>query len=242
MKTTKYFFLLLSLQFLISCHTDGQSWYKTGIKGEGPKVTETLDLPAFDAVSLQISGNVYLRQGSPQSVKIEAQQNILDQIVREVNGNHWKIKFDQNVRNHDGVKIWITIPHLTSLAVSGSGDIQGETAFTNLGALNLAVSGSGNIALNADSKSLDVGISGSGDMDLAGSTGECDIRISGSGDVEAFDLAASSCKVKISGSGDASVRVSNDLEVGIAGSGDVYYKGSPRIKSKISGSGEVTAK
>ena len=220
MKTTKYFFLLLSLQFLISCHMDGQNWYKSGIKGQGPKVTETLDLPAFDAISLNISGNVYLRQGNTQSVKIEAQQNVLDQIVREVSGNHWKIKFDQNVRNHDAVKIWITMPTLTEACISGSGDIIGESAFKGLGDLTVGISGSGNIDLEVEAKNLNSGISGSGD-------------------IRAFNLACRTADINIPGSGDCEVFVSEFLKVRISGSGDVFFKGNPDLDVSISGSGNV---
>ncbi len=234
--------LLILFLAIVAFSCNAQNWSGTGIEGKGPKVTKTLDLDAFRGLGLSINAEVYLRQGSTQSVKIEAQQNILDNIETNVDNGHWKIKFDKNVREHDGVKIWVTVPTLQRAAVSGSGDIIGENSFSNLGDLDLAVSGSGSIHLDSDSKNLEVAISGSGDMKLGGSTGKCNIRISGSGDVEAFDLGTSDCSVKISGSGDASVKSSGNLDVAIAGSGDVFYKGSPKVRSKISGSGDVTAK
>jgi len=242
MKATKFFSLLLLLAFLATDTLNAQSWYKSGVKGEGPKVKQTFDLASFDALKLAISGHVYLRQGNSQSVEIEAQENIMELINTDVDDKTWKIKFDKNVRNHEGVKIWVTVPHLTAAMVSGSGDIQGMNYFKDLDDLRVAVSGSGGIELESDSDNLLASVSGSGDIELGGNTGDCQIKISGSGDVEAFDLETESCKVKISGSGDASVNVRNNLEVGIAGSGDVVYKGSPRVRSKISGSGDVSAK
>lgn len=242
MKTTKIIFSAFLFTLFSIGQIDAQSWYGSGVKGQGAKVKKTFDLPNFDAVQLTIDGDVYLRQGDSQSVEIEAQENILELISTEVEGNAWKIKFDKNVRTHDGVKIWITIPHLTMVAVSGSGDIEGQNYFKGLGDLRVAVSGSGGIDLESDSQSLDAAVSGSGDIELGGTTGDCDIRISGSGDVTAFDLETETCGVKIAGSGDASVNVRNELEVKIAGSGDVVYKGNPRVKSKISGSGDVTSK
>ncbi len=220
-----------------------QNWSSgSGITGEGPKVTKTLDLASFDGLALTISADVMVRQGSTQSVKIEAQQNIIDNLKKEVKDGVWKIGFEKNVRNLDGVKIWVTVPDLNQIAVSGSGSVIGEGKFSNLGDLSLSISGSGDIKFDADSKNLSVAISGSGDMDLAGSTGASTMKISGSGDITAFDLTARTCEVKISGSGDSSVNVSESLEVAIAGSGDVYYKGSPSVRSKVSGSGDVMSK
>ncbi|MEO1261555.1 MAG: head GIN domain-containing protein [Bacteroidota bacterium] len=240
MKTIHFFALLLTANLFLACTVEGQNWNGNGITGEGSLVTETLKLSSFDAIGLSINADVYLSQG-PQSVRIEAQRNILNNIKKEVENGRWKIKFDKNVRKHQPIKIWISIPELTSVAVSGSGDVEGKSKFTGVGALKLAVSGSGNITLDADSRSVSAAISGSGDMELGGSTGDVEIAISGSGDVEAHDLKASDCSVKIAGSGDATVHVSGDLDVKIAGSGDVSYKGNPRVRSKISGSGDVNS-
>jgi len=239
MKIIKLFCLIISVNLLTAYTGYPQNWSANGIKGEGPKVTKTLDISSFDGIGLAISGDVYLKQGNRQSVKIEAQQNIIDNLLTKVENGTWKIKFDKNVRQHEDVKIWITVPNLKKVSVSGSGDVIGESAFKNLDDLSLAVSGSGKIQLDADSKSSSIAVSGSGKMKLAGQTAKCSIAISGSGDIDAFDLASQTCSVVISGSGDASVNASDDLNVVIAGSGDVLYKGNARVKSKISGSGDV---
>lgn len=205
-------------------------------------MTKTLDIDNFDGLGLSISADVMLRQGSAQSVKIEAQQNIIDNLKKEVKDGVWKIGFDKNVKKHEPVKIWVTVPDIASLTISGSGSIIGDGKFSNLNDLVLAISGSGDIKLDADSKNLSVALSGSGNMDLSGNTGASSIKISGSGDIVAFGLKARTCEIKISGSGDSSVNVSESLEVAIAGSGDVYYKGKPSLRSKISGSGEVVSR
>jgi Putative auto-transporter adhesin, head GIN domain len=243
MKSTFWSILTLSVVLFFTSSACTQNWNNgTGIKGEGPKVTKTLDLASFDGLKLAISADVMIRQGSPQSVKIEAQQNIIDNLKKEVKDGVWKIGFDKNVKDCESIKIWVTVPTVEELAVSGSGSIIGEGKFSNLNDLSLAISGSGDIKFDADSKNLSVAISGSGNMELAGSTGESTLAISGSGDIAAFGLSSRSCNVRISGSGDSSVNVSESLEVAIAGSGDVYYKGRPSVRSKVSGSGEVMSK
>lgn len=242
MKTVKFFALLFTLNLFFACNVDSQNWYGgKGISGEGKVVTETLDLSSFDAFGLTINADVFLTQGS-QSVKIEAQRNIIENIKMDVDDGYWKIKYKENVKKHEPITIWISIPDLSAVAVSGSGDVQGKSMFRNCGKLRLAVSGSGNIDLDSESTELKAAVSGSGDMDLGGETGAMAISIAGSGDVDAGDLEASDCKVKIAGSGDASVHVNDNLEVGIAGSGDVVYRGNPRVKSKIAGSGDVRSK
>ncbi|MBI1223673.1 MAG: hypothetical protein GC192_00425 [Bacteroidetes bacterium] len=243
MKSTLSSALTLFTVLFFSATACTQNWSSgNSVTGEGPQVTQTLDIAKFNGLSLGIAADVMIRQGSTQSVKIEAQQNIIDILKKEVKDGVWKIGFEKNVRNTKNIKIWVTVSDLRQLSVSGSGSIVGESSFTNLGELALSVSGSGNIKLDASSKNMSVNISGSGNMDLDGSTGNAEMKISGSGDINAFGLAARTCNVKISGSGDSSVNVSESLDVAIAGSGDVFYKGRPSVKSKVSGSGSVESK
>ncbi len=240
MQNWRKIFVLLAASVSFLALATAQNWGSwNGIKGEGPKVTKTLDVDAFDGFTMAISGNVYLKQGSKQSVTIEAQQNIIDNIVKEVSDKQWKIKFDKNVRNHDGVKIYITIPTLTKAYVSGSGDIIGETKFTGLGNLVTGISGSGDIRLEVQAKDIDGKISGSGSVKLSGSANALNIGISGSGDFYADGLKAQSGIIKISGSGDCTVDAADELSVQVSGSGDVKYKGRPRLSAKVSGSGDV---
>ncbi len=239
MKNGRKIFVLALAFAAFAITATAQNWGWNGIKGEGPKVTKTLEVSSFDGFTMAISGNVYLKQGSKQSVTIEAQQNIIDNIVTDVSEKHWKIKFQENVRDHDGIKIYITIPTLTKAYVSGSGDIISETKFTGLNNLVTGISGSGNVRLDVEAQSIDGKISGSGNVRLAGSAKSITIGISGSGDFYADGLRSENGTIKISGSGDATVDASEALSVQVSGSGDVKYKGRPRLSAKVSGSGDV---
>ena len=242
MKSTSSYFLAIFATFLFTSNACTQNWSGSGISGEGPQVTKTLDIASFDGLNLAIAADVMIQQGSTQSVKIEAQQNLIDNLKKEVKDGVWKIGFEKNVKNARDIKIWVTVPSIKNLSVSGSGSIIGENSFTNLNDIALAISGSGKIKLDSDSKNMTANISGSGNMNLNGNTGSAALKISGSGDIDAFGLSARTCEVKISGSGDSSVNVTESLDVAIAGSGDVYYKGRPSVRSKVSGSGSVESK
>ncbi|MCF8244763.1 MAG: DUF2807 domain-containing protein [Saprospiraceae bacterium] len=243
MKSTNSYFLAIFATFLFTSNACTQNWSPgQGISGEGPQVTKTLDLASFDGLNLAIAADVMIQQGSTQSVKIEAQQNLIDNLKKEVKNGVWKIGFEKNVRNARDIKIWVTVPSIKNLSVSGSGSIVGENSFSNLDDLALAISGSGKIKFDSDSKNMTANISGSGNMNLNGNTGAATLKISGSGDIDAFGLSTRTCEVKISGSGDSSVNVTESLDVNIAGSGDVFYKGRPSVRSKVSGSGSVESK
>lgn len=232
--------LLVVLLINFSCTASGQ--WGNQIKGEGPLVKKTLDVDDFNAFSLMISGNVYLRQGASQSVEVEGQANLIAVLNTEVKDQMWKIKFEERVRNMSQFNIYITVPDLEEINVSGSGDIVGRGTFKTNGNLDIIVSGSGNIEMDLACADLKSRVSGSGDIELSGQCEEADLSISGSGSIGGNDFNCKNASVLISGSGDVKLNVESYLDVSISGSGDVTYGGRPKVKSRISGSGEINHK
>ncbi len=241
MKFSKSLVALLALS-LIFTQVKAQSWWGNGVRGEGPVVSKTVKIDPFDGIKVTSGADVYIKKGDTQSVTIEAQENIIELLEKEVRDGLWKISFSKNLRNHSGIKIYITVPRLTEASVSGSGSINGESSFQLNGDFHVSVSGSGDIVMDISAEDIDGRISGSGSIRLKGNAASLDLEISGSGNVKAYDMNVSDCKVRISGSGNCQVDVKDNLDVRISGSGDVYYKGQPRISSKISGSGGLQSR
>ncbi len=231
--------LTLSTQLFMFTLAFGQSWFGSGINGEGPVVEKTLNINNFDAVSLSMSANVYLMQGKDFEVKVSGQKNIIDNLKTQVVDREWKIGFEQNVRRYEKLEIHITMPDLRKVHISGSGNISSRNAFSGLENVSISISGSGDINMDLEAKSLDCRISGSGDINLRGMSETLELKISGSGDIQAEDLRTKSANIAVSGSGNCSVNAEDELDVRISGSGDVKYTGRPRVNTRISGSGSL---
>lgn len=235
-KNTLIIAIILISQSLLtsSCFRDGI----LGISGSGPLVTEEIYLNDVSGIDLSISGDVIITKGNVQEIRIEAQQNILNNIRHKVRNEKWIIEFDRNVRNHDGITIFITVPEIDELDISGSGSITSNSDFST-NDLELRISGSGSINFVVDANSVYTNISGSGSINLLGSANKLEVHISGSGQYSGYSCMTSNCDINISGSGKAKVFVQDKLDVNISGSGNIYYKGYPSITSNISGSGSI---
>ncbi len=230
------FIFLIGLS--IHCKVDSQKW--GAIKGEGDVVRQEIKLDAFHGINLSIAGELVLTQGPTQQVVIEAQQNIIDNIRKEVKGGSWNIEYIKYVTDEKQVKITVTVPNLDDLGLCGSGTITSTNTFQGISNLEINVSGSGHLQFNFEAQNTEVSLSGSGKLNLEGKSSELDIAISGSGVIDAEDLKTKGCEVSISGSGDAALYVDGDLETEISGSGDVTYAGNTSVHASISGSGSVT--
>lgn len=233
------FFLSLSLLLLSSSLVVGQNYGYGGIKGEGEVVRGEFNLPTITGIELAICGDVQLIPGASQKVVIEAQQNIMDNIRREVNHGVWEITFVKGVRDAKTVKIYITLPTIEYIALTGSGNVTATAPFPHTNTLDLSLTGSGNVRMEGQAETTNMRLTGSGDVVMSGKTETLRIQITGSGNVSTKNLASTTCRIDISGSGDADVQCNGALEVEISGSGNVHYLGKPTVKANVIGSGDV---
>ncbi|MGQ8337249.1 head GIN domain-containing protein [Sunxiuqinia sp. A32] len=204
------------------------------------------EVEAFTEISLRIPAKLHLDQGKKQYVEVVAKSSVLEEIITEVKGRELIIRFATKNYfwkdfNPGQIDIFITIPEIDGLALSGSGDIVSEGDIESR-ILNLAVSGSGDIYLpDLKAERVKAAISGSGDIEISGNgtADDLSVNISGSGDFKGIDFEARDVSVRIAGSGNANVHTTENLSVKVAGSGDVKYKGNPRIDQSVVGSGKV---
>jgi len=207
---------------------------------------EERDVPSFSEISLRIPGQLHLKQGNNQSINIEAKSSTLEDIIVEVKDRQLIIRFpNRNLFfgnfNPGKIDIYVTVPEIDGLYVSGSGDIIAEGEIETR-ILDLAVSGSGDIKIrDLKTDRVKASISGSGDIliDDGGVADDFSANISGSGSINAEDFEANDVSVHIAGSGGCSITAERSLKARIAGSGNVYYNGNPDIDSSVAGSGRV---
>lgn len=233
----KLSFLILSVAILLgSCRFIDRH----RVKGSGNMKTDERSLGAFTGVRSYGSFDVYVSSG-PQSVKIEAEDNLLPYIETTVEDNTLKVTTKDGawLSPRNDIKIYVSLPAYTMVRSYGSGDIHGQSKISGNSDLDLGIIGSANIQLEADAPSIKAEVSGSGDLDLKGQTKAFKTSINGSGNVRAFDLKSEETEVRIAGSGDADVFASTKLDVHVGGSGNVRYKGGAQVNSSMAGSGSV---
>lgn len=216
----------------------------TGIQVQADEESRKVD--PFTEISLRIGAKVHLEQGPKQNLEIVAKPSTLEEIVTEVKDGKLIIRFPNKdffwkTFQPGEITIYITIPEINGLGISGSGDIIAEDEIKTK-ILDLGLSGSGNIKLSElSAERVKASISGSGNIVLAGKTAAQDlsIAISGSGNLKAMNYSSDDVSVKISGSGNVDIEANKNLFIRMAGSGNVNYKGKPMIDQSIAGSGKV---
>lgn len=230
-------FLILATVLVGSCRFSGKR-----IRGNGDITTETRSVSSFSGVASYGFFDVFVAVGSPASVKIEAESNLLPYIETFVEDGTLKVRTRKSVwfRSHKTIKVYVTAPAFKKIYAIGSGDVVGQTPISDSAGLDLKVQGNGKIRLEVDAPEIDAELTGNGGIQLKGRSKYFDCSLHGNGNLKAFDLMAEETKVKILGNGDAEVFASVKLDVSVAGNGNVRYKGNAVPSTHITGNGNIT--
>lgn len=212
MKRTVYLLGVLVCTIL-SCSPDDV------IFGSGNLTSEFRNVSSFTKVSSEGVFEVTITQGSPQSVELIADDNVIDNIKTNVVNNELRLYLDKHSFSNVNLKANIVVERINGIQNIGTGSIFVNNVSEN-GNFNIYNSGSGNISMEGSAESLT-------------------LENEGSGKFKGFQLKLSDCSLKIIGSGDCEVNASNTLHVSIEGSGNTYYKGLPNITTSINGSGKI---
>lgn len=227
------FTILLGVFGLSSCNTYNY------VEGSGVVQTEYRRTAYFNRLELYFPAEVIVRQGIAKDIEIVAESNIIDYVISRVSGNTLILDDNGRLRGINNVKIYIQVPDLNAVYVSGSGKVISDNKIFSKN-MSLRLSGSGLIDMALDVKNdLVADLNGSGLIFMEGDTYNAIYTVSGSGKIESFDMHADNSDVAISGSGRCETTALSNLDVNISGSGSVWFRGNPRISKYISGSGKI---
>lgn len=186
--------------------------------GSGSLALESRSVTDFHVIVLETSGDVLVRVTGEESIRIEAEDNLLPMLTTDVVDGRLELGSTGSFTTTEPITYTITVADLTGVEISGSGDVDVR-------------------GLHSDRFSAV--ISGSGSIDPWGTAELLDVSVEGSGNYMGASLEAVDGEVTISGSGRAVVNVSSELSVTIDGSGWVEYLGTPQLSQEINGSGAI---
>jgi hypothetical protein len=231
------------------------------VHGSGSVIEEKRSVSNISSVELAMQGTLSVELGSTESLRIEAEDNLLEYIETPVSAGKLTIESQRgiNLQNTEPINYFLTVTGLDSIRISSSGDIQAPdlqaerfsatiTSSGNLSMGNLEctsftveISSSGNLTMAIlMAETINVRISSSGNVEIAGGqVQEQDITISSSGEYRAEDLASAEAQVTLTSGGSVTVRVSDQLSGRLSSSGNLYYIGNPTVNVTTTSSGRT---
>jgi hypothetical protein len=224
----------------------GTPWQgqQTRTEGSGHVTSEDRAVSGFHAVSVSGVGTLTVTQGDRESLRVEADDNILPYIVSEVKDGRLElgIKSHADIHPTAPIRYLLTVKALDALTASGATEVEAGPITASNGMV-VNVSGAAKMKLaRLNAHTLKTELSGAGHFTLSGGVDTQEVQVSGAGEYQAEGLRSRDASVQTSGAGHAVITVSDALTASASGASSVRYVGSPRVTRSTSGVASVTSK
>jgi len=211
------------------------------IQGNGNIATQTRYAHQFDGINVSGDIDVYVKQDSATSIRVEADEN-LQQYIETINDDHVlyiRPEMGYHLWSTKQIKVYVSSPLFKEFEASGACQVFSDGKITSSSAIDIDLSGSCGAMLDLNAPKISAGASGACTIQLKGQTKEFNLQGSGSTTVRCFDLLSENVDVDISGAGNAEVYASAKLSGSISGAADVHYKGNAQTDIQTSGASSV---
>lgn len=177
------------------------------IRGSGRVIEQARTVADFSSVRHETAGRLDIRQTGRSSVRVRAEDNILEHIETTVESGVLVIRTrNVAVRPAQPIEISPTVEDLQRLEMTGAGDIVFDRLST--GRFELAHRGAGATTIdNVDAQMLLVDMGGAGDSTVSGRVAEQRVRLLGTGHYRGSRLESRVATVDVTGVGSATVLV-----------------------------------
>ncbi|OKL40795.1 head GIN domain-containing protein [Pontibacter flavimaris] len=228
----------LGLMFLAFTLLNVPGAMAQSLRGNGKVATQNRSVSGIKGIDAGGGFVVELTQGSNEGVRLEAEENLLDNIKTEVRNGVLHIYNEKGVSSTKGMKAFVTLKDLESISISGGVKVIGNSSFKSP-SLKLEMSGGSNVKLTIVTEQIKGNLSGASKIELVGKTDELTMQLSGASKMEASELEARQVSVQASGASSVKVFAQEGLDINASGASAVYYKGSPSITSDVTSAARV---
>jgi len=215
----------------------------TGFKGSGDAATQERNISGVKSVSISAGMNLYIQQAGSESLRIEADDNVIPKILTEVKNGHLEIKYKPWIFGFGGinikspVNIYLTVTDIDAIKASSGANVQSSMINTESLRITLSSGSSGKVEI--DAAKLNVDLSSGSNLTIEGTVEKQEADLSSGVKYDAYNLKSREAALNVSSGAVADIDVSERLDVNISSGATVRYIGTPQIVSNISSGGNL---
>lgn len=224
----------------LTCNNSDRSSYRRRSSGADSQVYQFKD---FDEVKLISLFDFDITRGNNFSVRLEGDENDLDDVYLSQTGDELEIRYGKNTdwwksrKLKDKVKVFIEMPELEYLKATGACD--GEIRDFTEADMSLELDGASKLWADVTVQYLEVDLEGASELTLVGSGDDLKADLVGASELNAYNYSVDDAEVNVSGASTAKVYVKNELEADASGASKIRYRGNARVTSDSRGLSSV---
>lgn len=208
------------------------------LRGNGNIISESRALTGITGLDVSGGFTVEITQGSNEGIRLEAESNLIGNIVTEVRNGVLHIYNDESITTSKPMKAYVTLKQLERLYITGGVKVTAASTIKSE-RLRMDLSGGSSVKLALDASTLEADLSGASRVNITGQLSELVAVMSGASKLEAQEVEVKDARVRASGASIVKVMATEKLDVDASGASVVYYAGSPRVSTSVSGAARV---
>ena len=206
---------------------------KDRIEGSGNVITKDIAIKSFDELDASGIFNLQLSQGDKETVRIEADDNLMDLFIVENEGSTLKIsmKKNSNFNSKKHLRVYVTFKTLKTMNLSmvGGTSSDDKLKFADLKLKNQSV---GSVNLNMTLQTLNLENESVGSVKLEGSAENAVVKNNSVGSINAGNFVVQKMDIENNGVGSATVNAEKELKYSDSFLGKVSNRGNATVKKK----------
>lgn len=212
-----------------------------GKRGSGNVVPETRSVSSFSTVEVSGAIDVYVKQDSTTSVRVETDDNLQEYVRVETNGSTLEIYTEGgfNLRPSHKTKVYVSNPAFDGFKVSGASSVTSESEISSAERISLQLSGASEGRLQLNAPRVIVDVSGASGANLRGRTKDLEATASGASKIRGYELLTENSHVDANGASQIEVYASVKIEGEASGASGINYRGNATNSVRTSGASHV---
>ncbi|WP_299523170.1 head GIN domain-containing protein [Winogradskyella sp.] len=221
---------------MLSCNIS----FGPGIDGDRNVVVQDRPISSdFESIKVSQGLDLYITQSNEVALTVEADENLHELIMTEVENGVLNIYTKENIRRAASRKIKLNISDIAAIKATSGSDVF-STNTIEVDELELNCTSGADIKLDVKTETLNCHSTSGSDIKLSGTTTMLIAEATSGSDIEASNLKAVTSKVKASSGADISVNTSKELTARATSGADIRYSGNPeKVDKSDSSSGSV---
>ena len=209
-----------------------------GVVGNGKVQEQNRTVESFNAIHASGMFEIHIREGSSNSIKLVADENLHELIETEVRNNTLHIRSRENISKAKELDLYISVEELNNLDLSGAVSVKSKGVLHSSN-IEIESSGAAEIDMQLETDRIRMSLSGASEVRISGTSESVSIDASGASEIKMGDLQCKNMNLNLSGASEVEAFVTEELEIDASGASDIRYRGNPRIKQDLSGAASV---
>ena len=233
----KTIFLLFVSLTLTSCNLGF-----FGVTGNGNVITENRKLnDDFSIMNVSTGIDVYITQGDKNDVTVEADENLHDIIITEIENGKLKIYTEEGIWKAKAKKVHVTVKNLEELNATSGSDVYSTNEITTKD-FNVTATSGADVDITVNAENVKSSATSGSDLKISGVSVNHTSEANSGASIDAYNLESKNAFAFVTSGADINIYASEKIEANANSGGDIDYKGNPKQTKKNSNSGGSISK